>query len=184
MRSLALCLALLAAGPAAAREVEGVKVPDAITVDGAQLKLNGAGLRRATMFNVKVYVGALYLATPSQDPDAIVLADEPKSVHMRFVRDVGKGKVMDAFREGFEKNSAADAKALQPGLDRVASVIPGEMKSGMQLAVTYAPGKGTTVVGPKGEVVVEGKPFADAMLRNWLGSQPADDGLKHAMLGR
>ena len=184
MTRLAICIALLVAAPALAREVAGVKVPDTVSVEGAELKLNGVGLRRATMFNVKVYVGALYLAAPSMDPEAIVRADEPKSVRMRFLRGVGKDKIMGAFREGFEKNSAAEAKALQPGLDRVAAVLPGELIEGAELAVTYVPGKGTTVACASGEVTIAGKAFGDAMFRNWLGPHPADGDLKKAMLGR
>jgi Chalcone isomerase-like len=183
MARLLLCSTLLFALPALARDVAGVKVPDPIAVDGGELRLNGAGLRRATMFHVKVYVGALYLTAPSKDPEAIVRADEPKSVHMRFLRSVGRDKIMEAFREGFEKNSAAQAKELQPSLDRVAAVLPVELKEGSELAVTYLPGKGTTVASPSGEVTIEGKPFADAMFRTWLGPRPADDDLKKAMLG-
>jgi hypothetical protein len=183
MRLLALCLALLA-GSASAREVAGVEVAESIPLGGTELKLNGVGLRRATFLNVKVYVGALYLATPARDPEAIIRADEPKRVRMHFVRDVGRGKVMDAFREGFEKNVGAAAAALEPDLDRVAAAIPGEMKRGMELTVTYVPGRGTTVAGPAGEVTVAGKAFADAMFRCWLGTRPADDDLKRAMLGR
>jgi hypothetical protein len=184
MTRLALCAALAFAGPVLARDVAGVKVPDAIAVDGTELKLNGAGLRRATMFKVKVYVGALYLAAASRDPEDIVRADEPKSVRMRFLRGVGKGKIMDAFREAFEKNSGTDVKTLQPGLDRVAATLPPELKEGSELEVTYVPGKGTTVASPSGEVTIPGKAFADAMFRNWLGPHPADDDLKKAMLGR
>lgn len=184
MTRLALCAALLVAGPALGREVAGREVPDSISVGGTALRLNGAGLRRATMFHVKVYVGALYLAAPTKDADAAVRADEPKTVHMRFLRGVGRDKIMDAFREGFEKNSPADAKALQPGLDRVAAILPAELKEGSELTVTYAPGTGTTVASASGEVTVEGKPFADAMFRNWLGPNPADDDLKKDLLGR
>jgi hypothetical protein len=191
MTRLALCAALVLAAPALARDVAGVNVPEALAVEGAELALNGAGLRRATMFRVKVYVGALYVSTPSKDPEAIVRADEPKSVHMRFLRGVGRDKIMDAFREGFEKNSGAEARALQPGLDRIAAVLPAELKEGSQLAVTYLPGKGTVVearghgaASPSGEATMEGKPFADAMFRIWLGPHPADDDLKKAMLGR
>ena len=180
----ALVLAGPTAGTALARDVAGVKVPEAIAVEDTELKLNGAGLRWATMFKVKVYVSALYLATPSKDPNAIVQADEPKSVLTRFLRRMGKDKIIGAFRQGFERNSGADAKALQPGLERVAAALPAEIKEGMEVAVTYVPGKGTTVAGPSGEVTIAGKPFADAMFRNWLGTRPADDGVKKAMLGR
>jgi hypothetical protein len=136
------------------------------------------------MFNVKVYVGALYVTEKTKDSNAIVQAEAPKAVHMQFVRDVERGKVMDAFKEGFEKNSKNEAKALGPLLDRVAKTIPNEMKPGMRLTVTYLPGQGTTVVGPEGEVTIEGKPFADAMFRNWLGGNAADKDLKNKLLGR
>jgi hypothetical protein len=183
MRTLAICLTLLA-GAASAREVEGVQVAESMSLGGAALKLNGVGLRRATVFNVKVYVGALYLPVPSSDPEAIVRADEPKCVWMRFVRDVGKEKIMGAFHAGFERNVGAAARALEPGLLRVAAAIPREMKKGMQLAISYLPGRGTTVVSPAGEVTVEGKPLADAMLLTLLGTRPADETLKKALLGR
>jgi hypothetical protein len=180
---LVAAVSLLAGFPAQAREVEGVDVPDTVTVDGSALQLNGVGLRRATMFNVKVYVGALYLATRSTDPEAIVAADAPKRVRMAFLRDVEREKVLGAFREGFEKNSSAQAKELEPGLERIAKVLPASMKPRQELVVTYTPGTGTTVSGPEGAVTVEGKAFADALLRVWLGPKPADDGLKKAMLG-
>ena len=184
MARLALCVALFTALPALARDVEGVDVPDNVTVEGTKLALNGVGLRRATIFNVKVYVGALYLTTPSADPEAIVRADEAKSVRMHFLREVSRDKVMGAFREGFEKNSAAEAAALTRDLEKVEKVVPADMKPGMQLTVTYLPGEGTVVTGPEGRTTIAGKPFADAMFRNWLGAKPADDGLKQGMLGR
>lgn len=173
----------LGGAPAAARDLAGVDVPDTATLEGTALKLNGAGLRRATMFNVKVYVGALYLTTPSTDPEAVVRADEPKSVRMHFLREVSRDKVMGAFREGFENNSGAEP-ALQRELEKVEKVVPTDMKPGMQLTVTYLPGLGTVVTGPEGRATIAGKPFADAMFRNWLGAKPADGDLKQAMLGR
>jgi hypothetical protein len=183
MRALSICLVLLATS-AAAREVEGVDVAESISLGGSDLRLNGAGTRRATVFNVKVYVGALYLAAPSEDPQAIVRADEPKCVWMRFVRDVRKDKIMRAFHDGFERNVGDGARALEPHLARVADAIPGEMRRGMQLAISYLPGRGTTITGPSGEVTVEGKSLADAMLLTLLGTRPADERLKRALLGR
>jgi hypothetical protein len=70
-----------------------------------------------------------------------------------------------------------------PKLDLVAKGLPGEIKEHQVLVVRYEPGVGSTV-GLEGEpgATVEGKPFADALFRNWLGPDPADDGLKKDML--
>jgi hypothetical protein len=186
MRKLAAALALLALAPSAhARKVGGVEFQEAIDADGAKLTLNGAGIRKR--FVVKVYAGGLYLAEPSKDADAIVAADAPKRVRMVFLREVSRGQVMDAYREGFRNNSAGPGlDALLAKLEKLSPAIPDKLGEGAEMFVTYVPGKGTTVAAAGGgaPVTVDGKDFADALFRNWLGKKPADDGLKEAMLGR
>ena len=182
MNAFRLVAALVViASPAGAREVAGVKVPDTVTVEGKPLKLNGAGIRKK--FVIKVYVGALFVEAASTDPNAIIGSDQIKSVHLYFLRDVGREKILEAFREGFEKNSAPPKlAALNASLQQAASAIQ-DLKEGAEFVVTYLPGKGTTL-GTKGgkEVTVAGKDFADALFRNWIGTYPADDDLKEQML--
>lgn len=185
MRKAAVALAaVLAASPllAIAREVAGVDLADTVTVDGKPLQLNGAGVRKKLF--IKVYVGALYLPTRSADGWAILEADQPRHVRMVFLRGVDLDSIMGAFRDGFRKNSKGpELPALEKELDRLGPVI-GDVKERGEITVTYAPGAGTTVTGPKGSVTVQGKPFADAMFRNWIGRDPADGDLKKHMLGR
>jgi hypothetical protein len=177
----ALLASLLTAAPATAK-VEGVAVPDELTLGTAVLRHNGSGVRKK--FVVKVYVGSLYLATPSRDAGAIVAADEPKAVLLYFLRDVSREQMLDAFRDGFRANSPEVAASLGPQLDELARALPKEMRSGSQLLVAWVPGKGSVVNAQGGsEVVVPGKDFSDALFRNWLGREPADEGLKRRMLG-
>lgn len=185
MRKAAVALAaVLAASPllALAREVAGVDLADTVTVDGKPLQLNGAGVRKKLF--IKVYVGALYLPARSADGWAILEADQPRHVRMVFLRGVDLDSIMGAFRDGFRKNSKGpELPALEKELDRLGPVI-GDVKERGEITVSYAPGAGTTVTGPKGSVTVQGKPFADAMFRNWIGRDPADGDLKKHMLGR
>ena len=186
MRSLAAAL-LLAALPASALEVAGVKVADSITVDGKTLQLNGAGLRTKSFLKVKVYVAALYVTEPSTDPAALVALDAPKVLRMTLMRDVDRASMQGAFRDGIEANSPTQVAALAPKLKQVEAAFPPEFKEGQVMAVTYIPGQGTTVgvEGVKG-VAVEGKDFADALFRIWLGPKPTDGGLEDlqaALLG-
>jgi hypothetical protein len=184
MRKLVAALAAAAlAVPALARQVGGVEFPEAIKVGGTDLKLNGAGIR--SRFVVKVYAGGLYLAEPSGDAEAILAADAPKRVRMVFLRDVDKKRIMDTYREGFEKNSAGPELAgLLEKLERIGPALA-DMRRGAEMFVTYVPGEGTTVAAAGGSsVTVEGKDFADAMFRNWLGPNPADPSLKSAFLGK
>jgi hypothetical protein len=181
MRHLAAALALCLATPALALEVAGVKVTDTSMIAGRPLQLNGAGVR-SKLF-VKVYVAALYLEQKSADPAAILAADQAWMMVMTMKRDVEKAKMVGALREGFENNSKADLAALQAGLAKFEGAM-GDLKEGDRLTFTYVPGAGSTVLSPGGgSATVQGKPFADALLRNWLGEKPADDGLKKKLLG-
>lgn len=181
-RLAVLAVAALLAGPAAAVDVQGVRVPDAITVEGKPLRHNGSGVRKR--FVVKVYVGSLFLEAPSKSAEEIVAADQVRSVRLYFLRDVSRSQMLDAFRDGFRNNSAADAEKLLPRLDQLAKALPPDMKEKALLTISYIPGKGSVIAAQGGsEVVVEGKDFADALLRNWLGPKPADEELKRRMLG-
>jgi hypothetical protein len=185
MTKLALVLlAVAVAVPAEAKRTGGVEFPDTIEVGGAKLALNGAGVRKR--FVVQVYAGGLYVAERSGDADAIVKADAPKRVRMVFLREVTRQQIMDAYRDGFRANSGGPGlDALLQKLARIESAIP-DMRKGGEMFVTYVPGEGTTVAAAGGAkpVTVEGKEFADALFRNWLGPKPADTDLKRALLGR
>jgi hypothetical protein len=45
-----------------ASECAGVRMPDRIAINETKLVLNGMGLRRATIFSVRVYVGGILVS--------------------------------------------------------------------------------------------------------------------------
>jgi hypothetical protein len=176
-----LALSLVVALPVAAREEAGVTLPDTTVVEGKSLTLNGMGVRKRAIF--KVYVAGLYLEKPSQDAAEVVRSDQVKRVQMHMLRDLDRGKIVDAIREGFEKNARTLMPKLQERLDKFSAAIP-DLKKGDQLVLTYVPGKGTEVKARSGgEISVEGKDFADALFAVWLGREPVDGGLKKDLLG-
>jgi hypothetical protein len=174
--------ALLAAAPALARDVAGVDVAETLSVDGKTLKLNGAGIRKKVI--VKVYVGALYLESTSTSVDEILKTDQARVIKMTFVRDVDKDKILDAYWEGFEKNSKGDLAKLKEPMDKFRAGL-GDMKSGKTMTVSYVPGKGVTIAQQGGGSVTvssDARLLSDALMRVWIGGSPADTGLKTAML--
>ncbi len=177
----AAALVALPVRPAAAKELAGVNMPETISVGGKTLKLNGLGLRKKAFF--KVYVGGLYLETPSKDAAAILATDEAKAVRMTFLRDVGKTKLTDAFAEGFEANAKEKAASQKAAIAKLYTLVP-DVKDGETLALSYVPGTGTTVsLGDKALGVIEGKEFAEALFALWLGPKPPSEDLKKGMLG-
>ena len=111
-------------------------------------------------------------------------ADPGYEAWMRDLMNEGLSPEEQAkLRQEFEASCGAEAPALVKQLDALEPAI-GDVKRGGVIEVTYAPGAGTTVTGPRGTIVVEGKPLADALLRSWLGPRSADGDLKRKMLGK
>jgi hypothetical protein len=185
MKNATLCavvMAVVLALPAAAKEAGGVQFPETLTVEGKELKLNGAGLRTKVVF--KVYAAGLYLQNPTSSAQQAIESDQVKRVRMSMLRDLEKKAITEAIVSGFKENAGDKLPALQQRLDTFTGAIP-DLKKGDELVLTYVPGKGTTIESKAGQKIsVEGKDFSDALFSVWLGKNPVDGSLKDGMLGK
>lgn len=171
-------------GGAAAATVKGIFFPDTIDIGGRECRLNGVGVR--TKFFIKVYLGALYLATPTADGAAAAAADEPKRTVLHFIHSkVEAEKVRDALREGMAASAGADQRQLAERRERFFGWFDQDLLKGEEIVFTYVPGQGTEVA-VKGAVrgVIEGADFMRVLWSVWLGETPVDTGLKKGMLGK
>ena len=180
LRIALLLLCSLVTFPVAAKDVEGTQIPDTLEANGKTLRLIGAGIRTKWMFNV--YVGALYAEKPTFNAQNLIKSEQVKRMDMHLLRDVGKDKIIESIREGFEKQSKAQMPALQARLDQLAAAVP-DLKKGDVLSLTYVPDQGVVVSGAAKETVIPGKDFADALFSVWLGPDPVDADLKRKLLG-
>ena len=156
-------------------------MPETIQIEGKTLTLNGLGLRKKAI--IKLYVAGLYLEAASKDATAIVAADTPRAIRMQFLRGLGKGQLVSAFREGFEKNAPEKAAAQKAAVERFLGLVA-DVKQGDVVSYTYVPGKGTIIASGDREIgTIAGKEFADALFLIWLGPKPPSDDLKRGMLG-
>lgn len=165
------------------RTMNGVTLPYTITAGGQALHLNGAALRKKAIF--KVYVAALYVATTSNNADAILAEDAPRQLEMHFLRDVDKGKICDAWADGLKDNTPDASEDVKAQFTELCSMMS-DIKKAQAFIFTYVPGEGTTV-SVAGEVKgkIGDKAFSDAMLRTWIGPKPGPgDGFKKNLLGK
>ena len=168
--------------PAFAASKGGVTMPDKIHVAGKDLVLNGLGIREATIFYVDVYVAGLYVEKKSHDPKELIHSDTVKRLKLKFVRDVDRSDIVDAWTEGFKKTGKY--AALKPKIDKLNSWME-DIKEGQSMVYTYVPGKGITIkVKGKVKGVIKGKDFMEAFLTIWLGPKPPNKGLKKGLLGK
>ena len=165
-----------------AASLAGVTLPDTIQVGGTTLLLNGMGLRKK--FVVKVYVAGLYLEQKSSDPDAIIKADKPKRIVMRFLHGVSKNQLADAFEESFNNNSPDAKKTMKADIDRLLGALE-PVNEGDQMVFTYVPGTGTTLaINGKDKLTVAAPAFGPVLFSVWLGPKPPNADLKKGMLGQ
>ena len=172
---------------AAQVDVAGVKLDDSIDVNGTKLQLNGAGVRYKAIF--KVYVAALYVGKKVVTPEEFYAATGPKRLSITMLREIDSNELGKAFTKGFEENAPkGEMSKLVPGLIKMGQIFSDQKKlqSGDTFTNDWIPGTGT-VITVKGKV--QGEPFKEpeffnALMRIWLGPNPADWKLKDALLGK
>ncbi|MDP2033761.1 MAG: chalcone isomerase family protein [Polaromonas sp.] len=186
--TLALLAGLLAVGAAAATvEVGGVKLEDSTDVRGNKLVLNGAGIRYKAVF--KVYSAGLYLGKKASTPEEVLAAPGAKRLSITMLREIDSNELGKLFTRGVQDNAPkTEMSKLVPGLIKMGQIFSDQKRlmAGDVFMIDWIPGTGTviTVKGvPQGEPFKEPE-FFNALMRIWLGPQPADWKLKDALLGK
>lgn len=172
---------------AAPVEVGGIKIEDVQELQGSKLPLNGAGVRFKAIF--KVYAAGLYVGKKVSSTEELIAAPGPKRISLTLLREIDSNELGKAFTKGFEDNSPKNEMSkLIPGLIRMGQIFADHKKMlpGENFTIDWIPGTGTviTIKGkPQGEPFKEPEFYA-ALMRIWLGPNPADYKLKDALLGK
>jgi len=178
-----LLLACVAPGAGAAT-LAGVTLQDTYAVEGQALKLNGIGLRTLTIFNVKVYVAALYLAQPSHDAQQILKSSTPKVIRLQFLHSGSKADVEKEYRLGETNNCGAGgcSKADEGDFERLVAAAPGVNVGDTSTYIFTA--KGVTVLANDKPIAVINNPdLAYHLLEGFIGAHPPSEELKAQLLG-
>lgn len=184
----ALLAGLLALGATAATvDVGGVKLEDSADVRGSKLVLNGAGVRYKAVF--KVYAAGLYLGKKAATPEEVLAAPGAKRMMITMLREIDSNELGKLFTRGVQDNAPkTEMSKLVPGLIKMGQIFSNQKKlmTGDVFMIDWVPGTGTiiTVKGvPQGDPFKEPE-FFNALIRIWLGPEPADWKLKDALLGK
>jgi len=186
--ALAVAAVLATALPARAQttEVAGVKYDNSLSLGGATLQLNGAGVRYKLV--IKVYTAGLYIAPKAPTTEAVLANTGPRRMHIVMLRDIDANELGKLFIKGIEQNTTREefAKAI-PGTIRLGELFAEKkhLKAGESFSVDWLPGTGTVILvngKATGEPIKEPE-FFSSLMKIWLGKSPADYLLKDALLG-
>jgi len=168
------------AAPQAAT-VEGVTFSREVRAGDSTLTLRGYGLLRYMVF-IKAYVAAFYLPESRRSEDA--LDNVPKHLEIEYFHDINAQDFAKATTSSISRNlSLMTFQRIKPKIDEF-NTLYRDVKAGDRYALTYVPGKGTTLLWngqPLGTVADED--FAVGLFGIWIGSNPLDNDLKRLLLG-
>ena len=116
-------------------------------------------------------------------------ATGPKRIHIAMLRDIDANELGKLFTDGMQKNASREefGKSI-PGTLKLAEMFAAKKRlaAGDSFYVDYIPGTGTIISingKPAAEPIVE-PVFFTALMKIWLGANPADWQLKDALLGQ
>ncbi len=173
-------LLLLVTTQVAALEVKGVNLEPTLSVQGESLQLNGYGLRKK--FFMDIYLGSLYTAAPATTTAQVLADPGSKMIRMNFLyKEVERGKITDAFQEGFKNNSPQLTGSSE--VKNFLAWFTKDFRRGDLVELEL--GKdGTVAARHNGASLgsLKSTDLARGVLLIYLGEKPADDDLKVGML--
>ena len=182
--SLLASLFVLSSAMVSAVELKGVNFPEAKTIAGKELKLNGVALRKALGF-IKIFAGGLYLENPTTDPKKAIETEQVKYFYLHYLTDLATAeKLQEGFIDTMVDTNPADLVAKHDAkIKQYASWLDLDMEEGFTSESIYVPGKGLTlIVNGVEKGTIEGAEFAQMYYRYSLGAK-ADSSLRDGYLG-
>lgn len=160
-----------------AAKVEGVDVPETTTIDGANLVLNGAGVRKKKLGPItkNVYVAGLYLKEKNRDAKKIIEADETMVLRLKIVTSLITSKqFIDHARDGFKESTGGNTEPIKNEIDQFLNSFANKISDGDLFEIVYKKGIGIEVFknGKKeSDKVVAGMAVKSALFGIWIGER-------------
>ena len=175
----------LAAPGVQALQVEGHVYDDTALVAEQPLRLNGAGVRSQLWF--KAFTAGLYLPQPATEASGVLAQPGSKRLRLRMLVDVPSQEFAKALQRGVEKNhSPAERAPLAERLSQLTKIVQGldTLHSGDTVDLDFQPEVGLVLSlnGRRRGEPVPGDDVYRALLRIFIGDQPAQPALKNALL--
>ena len=189
--ALLVALACVVAAPAQAFEVAGVNFKPQTQVKGTTLQLNGAGVRQRSA--VPLYTAGLYLEKKASTAEEALMTQGTKQLRVVMLRELNSRDFGELLSRGLVGNSSdAQLSKLIPEIMDLGTLIAqhGKLKPGDSFVIDWSATQGTTIrvherSRRKPAIEVFAKPdLIGALMRIWLGENPADADLKAALLGK
>ena len=176
-----LFLIALLSSSANALTISEVDLADQIKMDGKTLILNGAGVR--SKFFIDLYVGTLYVSKKETTLNGVI-ANDAAAIRLNITSSlISSEKMVDAIDEGFADATNGHPELLKPEIKRFLAMFSEEIKEGDQFTFYASKVSGVSIYkNEKLQGSIKKDLFRQALLKIWLGKEPAQKSLKEEML--
>lgn len=169
VRWLVLAMTLMA-GTAQARVMAGVRLPDAISLQGKELLLEHMELKKKLFF--EIYVWGLYLEQKPDSTQQAIAFQGPKQLQLHFRRSIKREQLAEAFRAFLSNSPVLRSPEMRRQSELLVQSLKG-VRKGDTLLITYLPDRGLLISGEGSRgAMIPGKAFADALFDAWLTENP------------
>ncbi len=154
-----------------AKEIEGIKLPSSLKCAGEELPLQGYGLRKATIFGIKIYVLALYARTPITkiaDPN---LENRPICLDIYYLKNFDNKDVDRAWDYQFKESSTVPYTQLNEHVGQIKNFF-GEIKDQRLQSFHFYSDKTEALENNKLRGTILGKEFQNNFLNMFFGKKP------------
>lgn len=161
--------------------VEGVNMPEKVSVGSEELVLNGAGVRvkKIAFFPKDIYVAGLYLKAKSSDAGKIINADETMALRIKIITSLITSKLFtEHTRDGFKESTNGNTAPIQKEIDQFLNVFSEKIHKGDLFEIIYRKGIGVQVFKNGADhpaVTIAGMPLKSALFGVWLGDRSEEN---------
>jgi Chalcone isomerase-like len=182
---LALALLLMGGGSCMAHgDIEGVNVPEAVSVEGQALRLNGAGLREISLLGarVKLYVASLYTPVRVRGLEDLLACPRPVEINFTFLKGVSRTLVERSWRQQFARSATYTYPWFDKDQETFISLLGNLDEKGRDTVQFFS---GETRVLDQGRLMgtIRGEEFQRAFFYLLFGDKPISRRLKASLLG-
>ncbi len=182
---LAMTLLATPAVQAQSADVFGVHYAPSLEVEGQTLTLNGTGVAYRAL--AKLYTVGLYLPAKAHQTAGVMSQNGPKQLRFVLLRSMRVDELGKLITRGIEHNcSRPEFFSLIPAIRKMGEQFSHMRRLNAQdvFTIAYVPQQGTVFLindAPVGAAIADPQ-FFPAILKVWLGEQPATTDLKNALL--
>jgi hypothetical protein len=164
-----------------AKKIEGISLSETLDCGGKTLPLQSYGIRKATIFGIKVYVLAYYGEKPIKREDTSTsLTQRPICLDIHYLRDFDDEDVDKAWEYQFKESSTHPYPDLKKDLESI-KLFFGEIKGKRKQSFKLANNNTLILENDSFKGSIQGENFQKNFLFIFFGEKPPTKDLKEEL---